>query len=66
MVERTLTPIIDKATSATYKPVTDDVDGDFLTATAMYTDGEDEGKTAMGVSANEVDRGHQEQAARLR
>ena len=44
---------IDKATSATYKPVADDVD-DTLTATAMYTDGEDEGKTANGDSAHPV------------
>ena len=44
---------IAKATSATYKPVEDDV-GDTLRATAMYTDGEDEGKTAMGTSVNMV------------
>ena len=44
---------IAKATSATYKPVEDDV-GEILRATAMYTDGEDEGKTAMGTSVNMV------------
>ena len=48
---------IAKATSATYKPVMGDFDPNpmFLRATAMYTDGEGETKTAMGVSANEVD-----------
>ena len=47
---------IDKATSATYKPMDDDFDPSpmFLQATAMYTDGEGEGKTAMGESANAV------------
>ena len=53
---------IARATSATYKPVADDaaVAGEdppiamFLRATAMYTDGEGEGKTAMGESANTV------------
>ena len=38
---------IAKATSATYKPVAEDV-GDTLSARAMYTDGQGEGKTAMG------------------
>ena len=48
---------IDKATSATYKPAMADFDPNrmFLRATAMYTDGEDEEKTAMGESDNEVD-----------
>ena len=47
---------IEKATSATYKPVGDDAGdvGMFLKATAMYTDGEEEGKTADGTSANAV------------
>ena len=47
---------IEKATSATYKPVGDDAGdvGMFLKATAMYTDGEEEGKTANGTSANAV------------
>ena len=44
---------IAKATSATYKPVDLDVTA-ILTATAMYTDGEDEGKTATANSANAV------------
>ena len=44
---------IAKATSATYKPVADDV-GDTLTAVASYTDGHGEEKTAMGPSANVV------------
>ena len=44
---------IAKATSATYKPVEDDI-GDTLRARAMYTDGHGEGKTAMGPSANVV------------
>ena len=42
-----------KATSATYKPVADDV-GDPLWARATYTDGEGEAKTEMGASENEV------------
>ena len=42
-----------KATSATYKPVADDV-GDALWARATYTDGQGEAKTAMGQSANVV------------
>ena len=47
---------IAKATSATYKPVKGDADPDrmFLQATASYTDGHGEDKTAMGTSANEV------------
>ena len=47
---------IDKATSATYKPVEGDADPDrmFLRATAMYTDGFGEGESAMGESANAV------------
>ena len=44
---------IAKATSATYKPVADD-ETMFLRATAMYTDGQGEDKTANGTSANEV------------
>ena len=44
---------IAKATSATYKPVAEDV-GDTLMARAMYTDGQGEGKTAMGQSVNMV------------
>ena len=49
---------IDRATSDTYKPVMDDdFDSDrmFLRATAMYTDGHGEEKTAMGASDNMVD-----------
>ena len=53
----TFTDIIAKATSATYKPVKADADPTrmFLRATAMYTDGHGETKTAMGESANAVD-----------
>ena len=40
-------------TSATYTPVAADV-GDYLRATASYTDGEGSGKSAEGVSANVV------------
>ena len=43
---------IDDATSPTYKPVGDDV-GDYLRATATYTDGFGE-DTAEGISANAV------------
>ena len=48
---------IAKATSATYKPVGDDVAPNrmYLRATATYTDGHGEGKTAMGDSDNLVD-----------
>ena len=42
------------ATSATYTPVTADVNK-YLRATASYTDGEDSGKTAHGIAANRVD-----------
>ena len=57
------TDIIAKATSATYKPVADDAvvtgadshEAMFLRATAMYTDGEGEDKTANGTSANLVE-----------
>ena len=47
---------IEKATSATYKPVKGDADPDrmFLRATASYTDGHGENKTAEGTSANAV------------
>ena len=47
---------IEKATSATYKPVEADGvdDGMFLKATAMYTDGHDENKMADETSANAV------------
>ena len=45
--------LISGATSAAYTPVTADV-GDFLQATASYTDGEGPGKSAEGVSANMV------------
>ena len=46
---------IEKATSATYKPVADDVDEtQTLWARAMYTDGFGEGESAMGESANPV------------
>ena len=41
-------------TSATYTPVLDDV-GDYLRATASYTDGEGSGKSAQAVSANAVE-----------
>ena len=44
---------IAKATSATYKPVEGDI-GDTLWARAMYTDGEGEDKTEMGMSTNVV------------
>ena len=44
---------IEKATSATYKPVAAD-DDDTLWARAMYTDGHDEDKMADGMSANAV------------
>ena len=44
---------ISGATSATYTPVTADVD-DYLQATASYTDGAGPGKSAEGVSANVV------------
>ena len=40
-------------TAATYTPVAGDV-GDYLRATAAYTDGEGSGKTARAVSANRV------------
>ena len=46
------TPIVG-ATSAAYTPVTADV-GDFLQATASYTDGEGPGKRAQAVSTNSV------------
>ena len=41
-------------TSATYTPVAADV-GDYLRATASYTDGEDSGKSARAVSVNRVE-----------
>ena len=41
-------------TSDTYTPVADDV-GDYLRATASYTDGEGSGKGAQAVSANAVE-----------
>ena len=41
-------------TSATYTPVADDV-GDYLRATASYTDGEGSGKSAQAISANAVE-----------
>ena len=44
---------IEGAMSDTYTPVADDVD-DTLTARAMYTDGEDSGKTAAGEADNIV------------
>ena len=44
---------IDSATSATYKPVSDDV-GDFLWAIASYTDGEGQNKTARMYSGYAV------------
>ena len=44
---------IEKAVSATYTPVTDDVDQNLL-ASASYTDGEGAGKTAEMASANAV------------
>ena len=46
--------LIDGATSATYTPVADDV-GDYLQATASYTDGEGSGKSAHAISANAVE-----------
>ena len=46
--------LIDGATSATYTPVADDV-GDYLQATASYTDGEGSGKSAQAISANAVE-----------
>ena len=42
------------ATSATYTPVTADVNK-YLRATASYTDDEGSGKTAHGISTNQVD-----------
>ena len=41
-------------TSATYTPVLDDV-GDYLRATASYTDGEGSGKSAQAISDNAVE-----------
>ena len=46
-------PIIGE-TSDTYTPVLDNV-GDYLRATAFYTDGEESGKSAQAVSANAVE-----------
>ena len=48
--------------SATYTPVTADV-GNFLQATATYTDPQGSGKTATGVSANAVQVGPQTNSA---
>ena len=45
--------LISGATSAAYTPVTADV-GDFLRATASYTDGEGPGKSAQAISTNRV------------
>ena len=45
--------LISGATSATYTPVAADV-GDYLRATASYTDGEGSGKSAQAVSTNRV------------
>ena len=45
--------LISGETSATYTPVAADV-GDYLRATASYTDGEGSGKSAEGVSTNRV------------
>ena len=46
--------LISGETSATYTPVAADV-GDYLRATASYTDGEDSGKSARAVSTNRVE-----------
>ena len=45
---------ISGATSDIYKPVADDV-GDYLRATASYTDGEAAGKSAQAISAHAVE-----------
>ena len=45
---------ISGATSASYTPVASDV-GDYLRATASYTDGEAAGKSAQAISANAVE-----------
>ena len=45
---------INGETSATYTPVADDV-GDYLRATASYTDGEGPDKSAQAISANAVE-----------
>ena len=47
------TPIIGE-TSDTYTPVLDNV-GDYLRATAFYTDGEESGKSALAIAANAVE-----------
>ena len=46
--------LIDGATSATYTPVAGDV-GDYLQATASYTDGAGPDKSAQAISANAVE-----------
>ena len=46
--------LISGETSAAYTPVAADV-GDYLRATASYTDGEDSGKSARAVSTNRVE-----------
>ena len=46
--------LISGKTSDTYTPVLDDV-GDYLRATASYTDGEGSGKRAQAISANAVE-----------
>ena len=48
--------IIDGATAASYRPVATDV-GNYLRATASYTDGYGPGRRAQAVSANSVEEG---------